>query len=810
MIRNYLKIALRNLSRYKGISFINVFGLTIGLTCCLLILSYILNEKSYDRFNPQADKIYRVTRSFNTPNGVQTLQLASIAPPFARMLKNDFQEIEDVTQVLPNGSSTFKFGDKIFDEKEDYYADQDFFRFFPVEVLQGNPNTALAEPYSVMMTRAMARKYFGDEDPMNKIIRQDRQFNLKVTGIFKPFPSNAHFHPEILISFNTLKDSAVYGAQQLLTNFGNNAFFTYIKLPENYPTARMERQFPTFLDKNVHFPNQPPGFKGSTGSKLHLQKLTDIHLTSHMDDEFEENGDATRVTIFSIIALFMLLIACINYMNLSTARSVLRAKEIGVRKAVGAQRKEIIMQFLGESILVTCIALVLAMALTALLLPYLARLSGQALVFGSLLRWQVFVPILLLPFVVGLLSGIYPALFMSAFKSSQVLKGIVSVGKSSVSFRKVLVVTQFTISIVLIIATTIVFQQLRFLNTAALGYDRDHIVTVPYNVALDPSYEAFRNDLLKDSGIKLVGRSSRIPTGRLLDTNPVLVPNGDSLQPANFDLKYITVDYDFMPTYGITMAAGRNFSKDFPTDTNAFVLNEATLPHLPWKTPQEALGQMISYGGTKGQVIGVVKDFHFESMHQKIIPLLFRIPASRRNFYGNLSMKVSGEHLPATLAYMEKTWQHYLPETPFTYTFLDENYEKLYRSEQKQGAIFSIFSCIAIFIACLGLFGLSAFTITQRVKEIGIRKILGASIASVVQLLSKDFLKLVLIASVVAFVIAWYSMNRWLTDFAYHISISPWVFIAAGLIACLIAMATIAWQALRAARANPARSLRSE
>jgi len=809
MIRNYLKIALRNLSRYKGISFINVFGLTVGLTCCLLILSYILNEKSYDRFNPQADSIYRVTRSFNTTDGVQTLQLASIAPPFARLLKNDFPEIEDITQMLPNGSSTFKFGDKIFDEKDDFYADQNFFHFFPVQVLHGNPNTALAEPFSVMMTEAMARKYFGEEDPMNKIIRQDRQFNLKVTGIFKPFPANAHFHPEILISFNTLKDTAIYGARQLETNFGNNAFYTYIRLPKNYPTARMEGQFPAFLDKNVHFPNQPVGFRGSTGSKLHLQKLTDIHLTSHMDDEAEENGDATRVTIFSIIAMFMLLIACINYMNLSTARSVLRAKEIGVRKAVGAQRKEIIMQFLGESILVTCIALVLAVALTALLLPYLAKLSGQALVFGNLLRWQVFVPILFLPFVVGLISGIYPALFMSAFKSSQVLKGIVTVGKGNISFRKALVVTQFTISIVLIIATTIVFQQLRFLDTAALGYDRDHIVTIPYVPALNPSYDAFRNDLLKNAGIKSVSRSSRVPTGRLLDSSPLLVSNGDSLQPTNFDLKVVTVDYDFVPNYGITMAAGRNFSRDFATDSNSFIFNEASLAHLPWKTAQEALGKTISYAGMRGQVIGIVKDFHFESMHQKIIPLIFRMPRGQV-FFGNLSLKMAGENLPATLKYMEQTWQHYLPETPFTYTFLDDRYEKLYRSEQKQGTVFSIFSCIAIFIACLGLFGLSAFTITQRVKEIGIRKILGASVASVVQLLSKDFLKLVLIASVAAFLIAWYAMNRWLSDFAYHIGISFWVFIAAGLMACLIALLTIAWQALRAAHANPAQSLRSE
>ncbi len=810
MIKNYFKIAWRNLMKYKFISFINLFGPTVGITCCLLIAAYIFNELSYDKFNDKADRIYRVTRSFNTPDGVENLHLSAVAPPFGPLLKNDFPDIQKITRILPNGNTAIKYGDKLINESTVYFADENLFDFFSVPVLKGNEKNALTEPYSIMLTNEMAKKYFGDEDPMNKMIKIDRQFTYKVTGIFKDFPANSHFHPDILLSFNSLKDSAVYGERQLQTNYGNNAFYTYLLFPKNYPVKKIAAQFPAFIDRHISFPGAPAGFQFSKGTKLYFQKLTDIHLRSHLDDELEPNGDIKRVYIFSAIALFILLIACINYMNLSTARSVLRAREVGIRKVVGAEKKEIISQFLSESIMVAWAALIISLLLTALALPFLNKLSGQHLSINILLRWQILLPVLLLPFIVGFASGIYPALFMSSFKPIKVLKGIVNVGSANISFRKVLVVAQFAISIILIVATVVVFQQLNYMQRASLGYDRDHVINIPYTSALNPQYEIFRNDLLKDASIKNLSRSSRIPTGRLLDAMGTQVMAGDSLQPANVNLKFITVDYDFIPSYNIKMAAGRNFSKNFSIDTVNYVLNEEAVKTMSWKSPHDAVGKDIAYGGVKGKIIGVTKYFHFESMHQKIVPLLMRMVSSNIGGYGNLSVKISGDNISSAINIIQNTWYKFLPDTPFTYTFLDDSYSKLYDAEQKQRTIFTIFASIAIFIACLGLFGLSAFTITQRTKEIGIRKVLGASVNNLLALLSKDFLKLVLIAAVIALPVSWFSMNRWLQDFAYRINIQWWVLLIAGLLAALIALITISFQAIKAATVNPVKSLRSE
>jgi putative ABC transport system permease protein len=809
MIKNYLRSAIRNITRHKFISFINIFGLTIGLTCGMLILIYIVKELSYDKFNANAKDIYRVTRSFNTPDGVQSLFLGSIAPPFGPLLKNEFPDIKKVTQIRGNGNVAMRYKDKLLTEKGSYFADENFFNIFSVKTIKGDPATALSDPFTVMMTEEMARKYFGNEDPMNKEIRLDNQFNFKVTGIYKPFPANSQLHPEMLLSFITLKDSTLYGDKQLHTNWGNNDFYTYLLLPPNYNTDRLESLFPAFLDKYVHFPGQPGNFRESKNSKLHIQKLLEIHLHSHLDAEIETNGDIKRVYIFSAIALFILLIACINYMNLSTARSTLRAKEIGIRKVIGAQQKEIIVQFLSESVLITCFSLLLALVFTWLLVPLVNKFSDLDLSFSSLYQPQVLVSIVLLPFVIGLISGIYPAIFMSSFKPVKVLKGILKVGSGNVSFRKVLVVLQFSISIILIVATTIVFQQLRYIQQKSLGFDKEHIITMD-NPFPNTQFETFKNEVTKNSNIKELGRSSRIPSGRLLDNQGVSAFEGSSSQTINADVKYVNADYGFIPTYGMKMAAGRNFSRDFATDSNNYVINAATVKVLGWKTPENAIGKNLSYGGVKGKVIGVVNDFHFESLHQNIIPLLMRMPSFQNNTYARLSIKISGNNVNSAINTIREAWRKLQPETPFEYTFLDERFQKLYNSEQQQGNLFTIFSFIAIFIACLGLFGLSAFTITQRVKEIGVRKVLGASIPQIVTELSKDFLKLVLIASVIALPIAWYSMSKWLLDFAFRISIQWWVFVMAGIIAVVIAFVTISFQSIKAAMANPVKSLRSE
>lgn len=493
MIRNYLKIAFRNLAKYKFISFINLFGLTVGLACCLLILSFILHEVSYDKFQPNADRVYRVTRSFNNPEtGALSLTLSTIAPPFGPLLQNDFKEIEDMTRVVSNGSAAIRYNEKIFNEPNTYFADNRFFNFFQADVVKGNPQKALTDPFSVMMTEEMAKKYFGNEDPMNKVIRINfgNYFDFKVTGVYKSFPSNTHFHPEILFSFNTLKDSVIYGEENLISNYGSNNFFTYIRLPKNYDPKKLEAQFPAFL--NRHMTKEGGAYKPTQWTALYLQKLTDIHLRSHTDFEAEENGDIKRVYIFSAIALFILLIACINYMNLSTARSTLRAREIGIRKVVGAQRKEIMAQFLSESVLISFIALVLAFGLTWVFLPWLNKISGQHLDINILLKWQIIIPILLVPFVVGILSGLYPAIFMSSFQPVKVLKGFFRIGGSNISFRKALVTLQFAISIILIICTGIVFTQMRYMQKKSLGFDKEHIVTLPYATELNDKYDVFR------------------------------------------------------------------------------------------------------------------------------------------------------------------------------------------------------------------------------------------------------------------------------------------------------------------------------
>ncbi len=807
MLRNYIKIAFRNLMKHKFVSFINLSGLTIGLACCLLIALYILNELNYDRFNHNASRIYRVTRSFNQADGKVSLHLNTVAPPFGPLLKNDFPDIQKVTTLFPIGDVTIHYADKILNEHNCFFADENLFSVFDFTVTRGNPQKALSDPYCVMLSEELAHKYFGNDDPINKMVLLGNTRNFKVSGVYRSLPANAHFHPELMVSFSTLNDSAFYGAEKLRTSWGNNSFLTYLLLPENYPAQQMEKQFPAFLDRRM--PHDAKGtYIPSKGTALYLQKLTDIHLRSHLDDEVEENGDIKRVYIFSVIAAFILLIACINYMNLTTARSVLRAREIGIRKVAGAERSTIIAQFLIESVLITYIALLLAVILTALTLPWVNRLSGQHLTLQPILTAGFLVPLLLLPVIVGILSGIYPAAFLSSFKPVKVLKGLFKLKSGSFSLRQTLVVVQFSISIILIICTMVVFKQLRFLQQKSLGYNKEQVVTIPNNIP-GGRYESFKNELLSFPGVLSMGRSSRIPTGRLLDAQGAEMPGNNGLAPVQTDVKYLVIDEGFIPTYGIKMAAGRNFSKDYSADSTSFILNESTVKALGWKSNEDAIGKAFVYGDVRGIIIGVTNDFNFESLHEKIVPMIF-LPPVQGQGANRISIKIATQDVPATMARIETLWRNFAPELPYTGSFLNERFAALYQSEQRQGSLFTLFSFLAIFIASMGLLGLSSFTISQRIKEIGVRKVLGASVGNLVGLLSINFIKLVVIAAVIAFPIAWFAMDSWLQHFAYRSTISWWLFIAAGVIAALIALATISFQTIRAALANPVKSLRTE
>ena len=808
MYKSYFKSAVRNLMKFKFISLINLSGLTVGLSCCLLILSFVLHELSYDRYHEHASNIYRVERSFVNPEtGIPSLELGSAAPAVGSLMKNDFNEIKELTRlVAAPGNTALTYDNKTFKGQKVYFAGENFLEIFDINVLKGNPGKALADPFSVMITEEMAEKYFGGDEALDKILRLNNELDLRVSAVYESFPENSHIHPQMLISMSTMEDEAWYGEGYLTENWSNNSFFTYVLLPEGYNHKTLEAKFPGFLDRHI---KEDYGLKPSKYNSLSLRPLTDIHLHSHTDLEAEENGDIKRVYIFSAIAIFILLIACINYMNLSTARSLLRAKEVGVRKVIGAGKRELVTQFLGESVLIAWIALILALALTWLVFPFLIQISGQEISFHILLNWKILFPLLTIPLIVGLVSGIYPAFFLSSFQAAQTLKGLYAAGKNGAAFRKALVVVQFSISVILIIGTVVVLEQLKFIQEKPLGFEREQVITMTNNSALFSKFDAFRTELQQHPSILEVGRSSRIPTENLLDAMQATISQGDSMAPTTASIKFVTVDNNFIPTYGIDLIAGRNFSREFGGDTTSFIVNEAALGVLGVATAEDALGKEFQYGDRSGRLVGVVNDFNFESLHQRILPLVFFKP-SQEGFYRNISVKLSEEDFSGGLQHLEKTWQNFVPEAPFDYQLLESTYEDLYRTEIRQGTIFLIFSCIAIAIACLGLFGLSAFTISQRAKEIGIRRVLGAKTLTIIALLSKDFLKLVILAAIMAFPVAWFAMNAWLQDFAYRIDIPVWSFFAAGLVAILIAFLTISSLTIKAAIANPVENLRTE
>jgi putative ABC transport system permease protein len=810
MIKNYLKIAFRALLRNKLGAFINIFGLALAMTCTILIYIFIMDELAYDRYHANTDRIYRVTRNFRSPDGSVNLHLGHVAPPFGPLLKNDFPEVAAVARTLnsrllvalpsPNGEIS-----QGFYEPNAYFAEPELLKIFSIPVVSGSPDKALNDPMQLMLSETTARKYFGTESPLGRSLRLGGAFNAVVSGVFADFPDQSHWHPSILVSFATLNDSTLYGRKRLETNFGNNSFGTYILVEEPFDPKKMEAQFPAFVDRHM---NQSAGdARPSSWTSLFLQPLPDIHLRSHLDSEEEANGNINNVYMMGVIGIFIVLIACFNFVNLSTAQASKRAKEVGLRKVVGAHKRQLVYQYLSESILIAILALLVAVALSIPAMLWLNVFTGKSLNINEVLDGRLLIGLVVFAVCVGLLSGIYPAFVLSAFKPALTLKGHHGSATGKGTLRKSLVIAQFSISIVLIIATVITFQQLRYLNRQTLGYTKDQVVTLPYySDELNQNYEAFYNKLTSESAVKNIARSSLIPTGRLLDhQGGARIQKGDSIAETDVVLKNVSIDHEFFDTYEVTFVAGRDYSKAVMSDSLGFVLNEAAV-NMMGLTHENIVNHELEYGGVKGRVIGVVKDFHFESLHEPIVPMIFHSDTRFRQ----MSVKLSANNVQTGIENIKKVWREFLPQIPFEYNFLSETYSNLYHEEQKQSQLFIIFASLAIVIACLGLFGLATFNAMQRVKEIGIRKVLGASVSNILRLLSREMVVLVIISNLIAWPIAWYFMDEWLSTFAYHVSMDPIAYILAGIAAVCIALVTVSAQTIRAATSNPANTLRHE
>ncbi len=801
MLRNYLKIAYRNIRKNAGHSLINIAGLAVGMACCVLIMLFVFDELSYDRFNENCDRTWRVTRKWFNADGVVNLHLGHVAPPIGPLLKNDFPEILHSVRMIQTEGLLVNHGPVYFEEDRFFFAEEDIFDVFSFEMTAGDPSTALVEPFTVVITTDTARKYFGAEDPVGKsitIAASGRSGDLRVSGIVEPLPAASHFHPDFLGSFKTYE--AIVGDEEL-RSWSSNNYATYLLMPPGYDIGRLEARLDDFMDRHMS-----PGISAQT--KLELQALKDIHLRSHLDSEIEANGDIKYVIIFSMVAFFVLLVACVNFMNLATARSAGRAREVGLRKVVGARRAQLVRQFLGESVLTAVVSLIVALGFVLLALPAFNRFVGRELALNVAQNGSLVLFLAGIAVFVGIVSGLYPALYLSGFRPVRVLKGLPGGGASGLSLRKALVVFQFAISIVLIVCVGIVSGQLRFMRTKDLGFAKEHVVVLPSSPAMIINLEGFKTRLLQNPDILSVSAAKRVPSGRLLDSAGARLLTGEERESIDFRIANLLVDHDYIPTYGIEMAAGRNFSKEMGTDaTQAFIINEAAARRIGWSSPEEAVGQGFEYGRRSGQIIGVVRDFHFESLHEEIAPIVMYLS---RSDMARISVRIAPRDIPRTLAHLEEVWAEMRPNRPFSYFFVDERFDRLYKSEETLGRIFRTFAWLSVGIGCLGLFGLASYSAERRTKEIGIRKVLGASPAGIAALLSREFTRWVLVANLVAWPVAYFVMSRWLRNFAYRADIGLGTFVLAGALALVIAFLTVSYQAVKAALTDPVRSLRYE
>jgi len=806
MFKNYVKLAFRNLRKYKGYSFINLAGLAIGIACCILILLYVQDEFSFDRYAEEYDQIYRMVLDITAPDG-EDISMARTPPPWAPALAQDYPEVENYVRFktpLVSWLVSNEGKDKKFHEKGFYFADETVFDFFDFKLLQGDPATALQDPLSLVLTESTARRYFGDEAPVGQILRLDNAYDLEVTGVMQDVPRNSHFDFDILASIHTLSSIPIYNDTNYLT--WQSAMFpdlySYVKLRDGYTIADLESKMPEFLERYLgEILN-----RANISVRPHFQALTSIHLHSNLEAEIRANSDVSYIYIFSAIALFVLVIACINFMNLATARSANRAQEVGMRKVVGAERKQLIGQFIGESVVLAFLSLLLAIAVVLTVLPFFNAVSGKYLGLG-LTNWSFALGILGLTLLVGILAGSYPAVFLSSFQPVAVFRGALRAGRSNARLRKFLVVFQFALSLIFIIGTAVVYNQLRYIQNKRLGFAKEQVVVLPMG---DPRarqiYLTFKDRVLQEPDVLALSGTSSVPGG-LIGVN-LLLPEGAE-QGNEITLDAFLVDHDYIDAIGLELAEGRTFSLEFSTDTmQAFILNETAVRRLGWEG--EAVNKRISMGNFKrGRVIGVVKDFHAKSLHQRIEPLVLHIAPNPDAFHW-LAVRISTQNIDRALSSIQTSWEEVYPHDPFSYTFLDEDFGRLYQSDRQRGQIFLTFSILAIAIACLGLLGLASFTAEQKTKEIGIRKVLGASIPGIIRLLSVEFVRLVLLANLIAWPLAYLLMNNWLQNFAYRENI-PWlIFPLAGFLSVFIALATVSFQAAKAALTNPVDSIRTE
>lgn len=803
MFFNYMKIAFRNLKKNKGYSFINIFGLAVGIACCITILLYIQNEFSYDKYNKNYDRIYRICLDAKISNN--ELNSAQSCGPCGQTFTQEIPEVENYTRLRNYGFPVIRYKDKAFSEERFYWVDSTFFDVFTLHFIEGNPKTALTQPNSVVITKSTAKKYFGDEEPVGKLLNSDKRKDYMVTGVIEDFPVNSSLHFDFLGSLTS------YDMENDRTWLSNN-YQTYILVRDGTNPKELEKKIQDV--SKAHIGPELIKIVGITyeqliqgGSRFNyvIQPMKDIHLKSHRSNEIEPPGDIVYVIIFSIIAFAILLIACINFTNLATARSSGRAKEVGIRKTLGSSQALLIRQFLTETILMSFIAMLFALLMVELFLPTFNYIAQKHLSLQIFNNFYSIPALILFVIFVGFIAGGYPAFVLSSLIPVKVLRGKLQRSSNKSLLRNFLVIMQFSITIVLIVGTLIIERQLNFVQNKKLGFNRNQIIIIKKTDDIGKYIQSFKNDISQLSSVSDVTNTTSIP-GELFGDTAFRREGGGANEV--HDIKLLFSDYDFIKTYQIKMLAGRYFSKDYANDTMAVVMNEIAAKTMGIKDP---LGKnLIRVGDTlKLKIIGITDNFNFQSLHQKIEPLIFGLfrPV---NFGRFVSVRFTSQNAKSTIHDIESVWHKYAGSQAFEYAFFNDDFAKLYASEQRTGQIFSVFSVLAIFIACLGLLGLAAYTAEQRTKEIGIRKVLGATVTEIIFMLTKEFTRWVMIANILAWPAAYFLMNGWLENFAYRINFNIWIFILSGVTALVIAMITVSYQAIKAAIANPVESLRYE